>query len=131
MLRSAILGALLVVALGLLPAAGAAQDESAAKPRTLTVQVFVQEEGRGQPDPARRAVVRVEGSEDSFETNDRGMARISGVSAEKVKLQVMVVGSDICRLSDVAVPVPVPAGETVVKVLVEKSGRGPCKLVVE
>ena len=119
-----------LLGLGLLPVVAAAQGDPGpvagkALPRTVTVQVFVHEAVKKQPGPAPKALVRIEGSDDSRETNDKGVVRLSGIAAEKITLQVMVAGADICRLADVAVPV----GEGVLKVLVEKGERGQCKLV--
>jgi hypothetical protein len=90
---------------------------------SLTVKVLAVQTSGQRPDPVARAIVRVEGSDDSLETNDKGVAKLSGLLTEKVKLRVMVPGADICRLSDLAVA----SQNKMVEVQVERWAGGQCK----
>jgi hypothetical protein len=90
---------------------------------SLTVRVFAVKASGQEPGPVARAIVHVEGIEDSLQTNDKGVARFSGISAEKVKLRVMVPGADICSVSDLIVA----SQDKVVEVQVERWVGGQCK----
>jgi hypothetical protein len=120
-MRNAVL-AVILIAVGLGPGTAAAVDEHGTKPRILTLQILVVESRGGQPSPALKTVVRVEGSDDTFETNSTGLVKLFGLSADQGKLQIMVPGIPICRLSYTAVL----ARDGVATVLVEKGEAVRC-----
>jgi hypothetical protein len=93
---------------------------------TLTIDVLtVDPENKNERQPVANAIVRIEGSEDSRETNERGRARFSAIPTGKVTVQIMVIGADICRLRDIGVT----AGEQVVSVVFDKSQKATCSRV--
>lgn len=71
---------------------------------------------------AAKALVRIEGAEDSQETNEQGRVKLGGIATGTVTLQIMPAGLNICRLADV----PVTGPDQLVSVLVEKSPKGKC-----
>jgi hypothetical protein len=112
-----------------LPAAVSAQspapgdkagDPGKGKRGSLTVEVLLVEPDSKQQHAAK-ALVRIEGTEDSQETNEQGRVKLSEISTGTVTLQIMPVGLNICRLD-----VPVAGPDQVVSVLVEKSPKGKC-----
>ena len=120
MRKAALAGILL--AIGLASGTAAAADDHGTTPRILTLQILVVESRGDPPSPALKTVVRVEGSDDTFETNSTGLVRLLGLSADQGKLQIMVPGIPICRLSYTAVLVR----DGVAKVLVEKGEAVRC-----
>jgi len=98
-----------------------ATDQGKGKRSSLTVEVLLVDPD-GKPPRAAKALVRIEGAEDPLETNEQGRVRFSGIATTTVTLQIMPVGLNLCRLTDVAVAGP----EHVVSVLVDKSAQGKC-----
>ena len=88
--------------------------------RTLTVEVLVSAPDKeAKTQPVANAIVRLEGADDSRDTNPQGRARFTGISSDKVSVQIMAVGADLCRLPDI----PVAVGDQIVKVLVDPSSK--------
>ena len=96
-------------------------DLGTGKRGTLTVEVLLVDPDSKQQHAAK-ALVRIEGAEDSQETNEKGRVKLSGISTGTVTLQIMPAGLNICRVLDV----PVIGPDQVVSVLVEKSPKGKC-----
>jgi hypothetical protein len=96
-------------------------DPGKGKRGTLTVEVLLVDPDSKQQHAAK-ALVRIEGAEDSQETNDKGRVKLSGIPTGTVTLQIMPAGLNLCRLQDV----PVTGPDQVVSVLVEKSPTGKC-----
>jgi len=88
---------------------------------TLTVEVLLVDPDSKQQHAAK-ALVRIEGAEDSQETNEKGRVKLSGIPTATVTLQIMPAGFNICRLQDI----PVAGPDQVVSVLIEKSPKGKC-----
>ena len=88
---------------------------------TVTVEVLLVDPDSKQQHAAK-ALVRIEGADDSQETNERGRVRLSGIPTATVTLQIMPAGLNICRLQDI----PVTGPDQVVSVLIEKSPKGKC-----
>ena len=103
------------------PRAGSHVDPGKGKRGTLTVEVLLVDPD-GKQQHAAKALVRIEGAEDSQETNEKGRVKLSGISTGTVTLLIMAAGLNICRLLDV----PVASPDQVVSVLVEKSPKGKC-----
>ena len=101
--------------------AGDHVDPGKGKRGTLTVEVLLVDPDSKQRHAAK-ALVRIEGAEDSQETNEKGRVKLSGISTGTVTLQIMPAGLNLCRLLDV----PVAGPDQVVSVLVEKSAKGKC-----
>jgi hypothetical protein len=98
-------------------------DAGKGKHGTLTVGVLVIDpDKKSERLPAADAVVRIEGSEEWYRTDDKGRAKLSEIPAGKVTLQIKVIGAAICRLRDV----PVAAGDQLLSVLIEKAQEGNC-----
>ena len=91
--------------------------------RTLIIEVMQTDRVRNETRPVAGALVRVQGGEDDQPTDAKGRARLANLAAEKVMLQIMMVGAEICRLADV----PVVGGDLVVRVLMDKDASGPCR----
>ncbi len=88
--------------------------------RTLTIEVRVGGPGKqAETQPVANAIVRIEGADDSRDTNVQGRARFTGIASNKVSVQIMAVGADLCRLPDITVT----AGDQIVKVLVDTSSK--------
>jgi len=124
-MRNTVLAAVCIaVALG--PAAALAADEPVAKPRNLTLQIFVVD---GRDSPARlamKAKVHVEGNDDAVEANSTGLVKLFGLSPNQ-KLQIMVPGLPLCRLSYTAVTLH----EGIAKVVVENGEAVKCSFAAE
>ncbi len=73
------------------------------------------------PKPVAGAVVRLQGSEQTFATNPAGVAEVFGVLEGKPQLTVIVVNASICNL-------PVAAAGGSLTVLVPRRGQGACRL---
>jgi len=95
-------------------------DPAKEKRRTLTIDVILGEKNGRQP--AADALVRIEGTDDWFTTNEQGRTKIPEISTGKVTLQIKVIGVDMCRLPGIAFT----EGDQLVSVLVDKSQKGKC-----
>src|SRR5262249_19146572 len=92
---------------------------------TLTVKVVLVDPAKqNDHQPAAKALVHIQDAdEDPHETNEQGQVTLSGISKDKVTLQIKVIGAEVCLLRDI----PVSGGDQTVSVLVEKSQNGMCK----
>lgn len=124
-MRNTVLAAV-VIAAGLGPGAAPAVDAPAAQPRNLTLQIFVVDARDSQPRLALKAKVHVEGSDDTVEANSSGLVKLFGLSPDQ-KLQIMVPGLPLCRLSYTAVPVR----DGIAKVVVENGEAVKCTFAAE
>ncbi len=124
-MRNAILAAILI-AMGLGTDAKAAADEPAARTRNLTLQILVVDSRGSEPRPALKARVHVEGSDDTVEANSTGLIRLLGLAPDQ-KLQIMVPGMPLCRLSSTGVPVR----DGVAKVVIENGEAAKCTFAAD
>ena len=101
-------------------------DPAAGQRKTLLINVLLVDPGKPlSRQPAARALVHVQGDDDSYETNESGQVKVSGISTDKVTLQIKAIGANVCRLQDI----PVPGPDRAVNVLIDKSPKGACTRV--
>jgi len=124
-MRNTVLAAIFIAS-GLGQGTAAAADEPAATTHNLTIQIFVVDAGGSPPRPALKARVHVEGSDDTVEANSTGLIRLLGLVPDQ-KLQIMVPGLPLCRLSNTAVPVH----DGIAKVLVAKGEPVKCAFAAQ
>lgn len=94
------------------------------KSRTLTVNVFlVDPSARLKRLPAVKALVHVQGDDDPYFTDAKGQVKVPGIVADRVTLEIKVIGADLCQLPSV----PLTGGDQVLSVLIDKSHGEACK----
>ena len=105
------------------PKAVKSPDAEKEKRGALTVNVLlIDPDKKNKRLPAADALVRIEGSDDWYTTDDKGRAELSEIPTGKLTLQIKVIGAAICRLRDI----PVTGGDQRVSVLIEKAQEGKC-----
>ena len=105
------------------PKAAKSPDAEKEKRGALTVNVLlIDPDKKNKRLPAADALVRIEGSDDGYTTDDKGRAELSEIPTGKVTLHIKVIGAALCRLRDI----PVTEGDQRVSVLIEKAPEGKC-----
>ena len=102
-------------------ASAPAAKPPAAAAKSLKVQVMFADSATQGPKPVAGAVVRLQGSEQTFATNALGVAEVFGTLEGKPQLTVIVVNASICNL-------PIRAGGGNLTVVVPKRGQGACRI---
>ena len=101
------------------PASGTAKSGSAHDEKLVTVVVTLLEADSDKGKPAQ-ASVRIEGGQNTFDTNAKGIVKIPLVPAGKAILIVGVPGAPVCRL-----PLPAAAAAEV-SVVITPTDRLAC-----
>ena len=103
------------------PAPKASAPAKPGTPKSLKVQVLFTDSASEKPKPVAGAVVRLQGSEQTFATNAVGVAEVFGALDGKPQLTVIVVNASICNL-------PIKPVGGMLTVVVPKRGQGACRV---
>ena len=103
------------------PAPKASAPAKPGTAKSLKVQVLFTDSASEKPKPVAGAVVRLQGSEQTFATNAVGVAEVFGALDGKPQLTVIVVNASICNL-------PIKPVGGMLTVVVPKRGQGACRV---